>query len=79
LFISHNLIFRVVIEVTVSRDEYFFMTYTFDSVLYVPAPLVLKPLGCLVGEKNKFKDFASFSENLINLIRVYKEGFWKDF
>jgi hypothetical protein len=51
------------------------MTYTFESVLYVPAPLVLKLLCCLVGKKNKFKDFASFSENLINLIRAYKEGF----
>jgi len=46
----------------------------FESVLYVPAPLVLKLLGCLVGEKNKFKDFASFSENLINLIRASEEG-----
>jgi hypothetical protein len=39
------------------------MTYTFESVLYVPAPLVLKLLGCLVGEKNNFKYVASFSEN----------------
>jgi hypothetical protein len=56
----------------------FYDLYKIESVLYVPAPMVLKLLGCLVGEKNKFKDFASFSENLINLIRAYKEGFWKD-
>jgi hypothetical protein len=55
------LIFRVVIKVTVSRDEFFLMTYKIESVLYVPAPLVLKLLGCLVEEKNKFKEFASFS------------------
>jgi hypothetical protein len=48
---------------TGSPDEYFLKAYKIAFVLSVHALLVIKLLGCLVEEKNKYKDFACFYEN----------------
>jgi hypothetical protein len=43
-------------------------TYKIKSVLSVRAQIVLKFVGCLVKEKNKYKSSACFFENTHSLL-----------
>ncbi len=48
---------------TGSLDEYFLKAYEIESVFYIHAPLDFKFLGCLVKDKNKYKDYGCSYES----------------